>query len=93
MFRNTAQITVINIPTNAKRDFPIPMFLKSVIFLDFNRQGTKIITHGVCYEKEEPTYFMWNVVSEKEHEVKSKKTLADYLKQQGICKKLANSLQ
>ena len=92
-FLNIAQITVIHIPTNAKRDFAIPMFLKSIIFLDFNKQGTKIITHGVCHEKEEPISFMYNVVSEKEHEAKSKKTLADYLKQRGICNKLANSLQ
>lgn len=90
---NTAQITVIHIPTNTKRDFPIPMLLKSIIFLDFNKQGTKIITHGITNEEEERTYSMWNLVTEKEHAVKCKKILAEYFKQRGVCNKLANSLQ
>lgn len=87
------QITVGHIPSGTKRDFAIPILLKSVIFLDFNKQGTKIITHGVCYDKEERTSFMWNLVTEEEHAAKSKKTLAEYLKQKGICKDLKNSLQ
>lgn len=86
------QITVGHIPAGTKRDFAIPVLLKSIIFLDFNKQGTKIITHGVCYEKEERTYFMWNVVDEKEHAAKSIKTLADYLRQRGVCKNLRNSI-
>lgn len=90
---NRAQITVIHIPSNTKRDFAIPTLLKSVTFLDFNKQGTKIITHGITYEKEERIYFMWNVVTEKEHKDKSKKTLADYLKQKGACKDLRNSFR
>ncbi|GEM_PF-5067681 len=93
---NSAQITVIHIPTNTKRDFPIPMLLKNIVFLDFNKQGTKIITHGVCFEKEEPTYFLWNLMNKEERKAqakKSKQTLDDYFKQRGVCKKLANSLQ
>lgn len=89
---NRVQITIIHIPSNTKKDFNIPILLKSIIFLDFNKQGTKIITHGVCYEKEEQTYFMWNVVPEAEHKIKSKKTLAEYFKQRGVCKDLRNSL-
>ena len=89
---NRAQITVIHIPTNTKRDFDIPILLKSVVFLDFNKQGTKIITHGVCYEKEEPISFMYNLVAEKEHTAKSRKTLSGYFRERGVCKSLAHSL-
>ncbi len=89
---NRVQISVIDISSGVKRDFPIPMLLKSVVFLDFNKQGTKIITHGICYEKEERTWSMWNLVTEKEHVAKCKKTLAEYLRQKGICKNLKNSL-
>ena len=72
------------------------MLLKNIVFLDFNKQGTKIITHGVCFEKEEPTYFLWNLMNKEERKAqakKSKQTLDDYFKQRGVCKKLANSLQ
>ena len=82
----------MHIPTNTKKDFTIPILLKSVTFLDFNKQGTKIITHGVCFEKEERTYFMWNVVTEQKHRAQSIKTLADYFKQRGVCKNLNNSI-
>lgn len=89
---NRVQITVIHIPSGTKRDFALPILLKSVVFLDFNKQGTKIITHGVCFEKEEKTYFMWNAVNEKEHAARSIKTLGEYFKQRGVCKNLNNSI-
>jgi len=53
-------------------------------WLDFNKQGTKIRSRNVAYRS-----FIHSLVSEKEHNLKSKKTLIGYFRQKGICKQYA----
>lgn len=58
---------------------------------EFNKQGTKIIAFSKGEKSTNHT--LYSYASEQEHAIKSKKTLAEYLRQKGVCSNLANSLR
>lgn len=94
-------LLIKNVLSSETQQFPIPSQYNNFISIGFNKQGTKIIVHANKYgtwelipEDETPEiHYMVLLVSQEEHEEKSKKTLAHYLRHICCCDDLKKSLK
>jgi len=70
-----------------------------VIFMGFNKQGTKVVVHAhenILWENivskcPMSPYYIFSLTTPEEHEKKSEKTLEAYLRNIGCCKNLASN--